>query len=286
MFYIDEFLKYLKIDKNYSVNTINTYKNNLFNFNNYFNKDIKKIKESDIEAYLKYLHSYMDSRSICNNISSIKSFYKFLNINYNINNISSNLFLPKTTKKIPNVLSEDEINSLLNIKINNNFDIRNKAMIELMYSSGLRVSELINLKINDLNLDNDYVKVFGKGSKERIIPLGDTSIYYLKKYKSIRDSMLKKDINDYLFLNNHGKNMTRQGFFKIIKKIASDNNIEKDFSPHTLRHSFASHMIKYGADIKVVGELLGHSSLSTTSIYINIEDNDKKDKYKKAHPHG
>ena len=285
MDYINEFLKYLKIDKNYSVNTINTYQNNLLNFSKYFNKDIKKITENDLEDYLKYLHSYLDSKSICNNISSIKSFYKFLNINYNIKNISSNLFLPKTKKKIPSVLSEDDINNLLNITINNNFDIRNKAMIELMYSSGTRVSELINLKVNDVFLNGEYVKVLGKGSKERIIPLGDTCIYYLKEYLCIRDSMLKKEINDFLFLNNHGKNMTRQGFFKIIKKLAKEKNI-KEFSPHTLRHSFASHLIKYGADLRVVGELLGHSSLSTTQIYISIEDSDKKDKYRKAHPHG
>ena len=285
MFYINEFLKYLRIDKNYSVNTINTYQNNLYNFSKYFKKDITKINEIDLENYLKYLHSYLDSKSICNNISTIKSFYKFLNINYNIKNISSNLFLPKTTKKIPSVLSENDINNLLNITINNNFDIRNKAMIELMYSSGLRVSELINLKINDINLINEYVKVLGKGAKERLIPLGDTCIYYLKKYLTIRDSMLKKEINDFLFLNNHGKNMTRQGFFKIIKKLAKEKNI-KEFSPHTLRHSFASHLIKYGADLRVVGELLGHSSLSTTQIYISIEDSDKKDKYRKAHPHG
>lgn len=159
-------------------------------------------------------------------------------------------------------------------------------MLELMYSTGVRVSELINISIYDIDLTEDSVRIFGKGSKERIVPLGDMALESLKDYLKVRKEMLKKENNDFLFLNNHGKKLTRQGFFKIIKNIAKEKNIKTEFSPHTLRHSFASHLLKYGADLRSIQELLGHSDLSTTQIYTHIENDTKKEIYHKSHPHG
>jgi len=160
-------------------------------------------------------------------------------------------------------------------------------MLELLYSSGLRVSELVNLKLQDVDLNEDIVRAFGKGSKERVIPLGEfakESLYeYIYKYRGL---MLKKYNNDYLFLNNHGNQMTRQGFFKIIKAIAKEKGINKEISPHTLRHSFASHLLKYGADLRTIQELLGHSDISTTQIYTHITNQKLKENYKEFHPHG
>lgn len=288
---ITEFLTYLKIDKKYSLNTINAYKNDLEKYYKYMQskkKNIDDITKKEIEGYLKYLNEEKLSMStISHNISTIRSFYKFLAIDKNLKNNPIELIeLPKLKKRIPKVLSEEDINNLLTIKCNNNFDIRNKAMLELMYSTGVRVSELVNLTIYDIDLTEDIIKVFGKGSKERIVPLGDMALDSLKDYLKVRKEMLKKENNDYLFLNNHGKKLTRQGFFKIIKNLAKEKNIKTEFSPHTLRHSFASHLLKYGADLRSIQELLGHSDLATTQIYTHIENDTKKEIYHKSHPHG
>ena len=155
-----------------------------------------------------------------------------------------------------------------------------------MYASGIRVSELVNLKTYDIDINEDIVRTIGKGSKERIIPIGDYAKEAVSNYLSIRHTFLKKEINDYLFLNNHGKKMTRQGFFKIIKSIAKEKNIKKEISPHTLRHSFATHMINNGADLRTIQELLGHSDISTTQIYTHISTEKLKNTFESFHPHG
>ena len=235
-----EFIRYLLIDKAYSNNTLESYKRDLDKFLEY-NKDknINKISNEDLKEYIKYLNDEnLNEKSIARNISSLKSFYKFLVINKYINNNPSEaLFLPKVKKSLPNTLTEDEVLKLLDIEVNDNFSYRNKAMLELMYATGLRVSELINLKLQDIDLSQDIIRTFGKGSKERVIPIGDYAKEYLEKYiYEYRGSMLKRESSEYLFLNNHGKQMTRQGFFKIIKKIAKEKGINKDLSPHTIRH--------------------------------------------------
>ena len=287
---IMEFLRYLLIDKGYSNNTIESYKRDLEKFLE-FNKDknINTINNEDLKEYIKYLkEENLNEKSIARNISSLKSFYKFLVISKYINNNPSDaLFLPKLKKSLPSILTEDEVFKLLDIKLTDNFSYRNKAMLELMYASGLRVSELINLKLQDIDLRGDVIRTFGKGSKERVIPIGDYAKEYLEKYiYEYRGSMLKKVNNEYLFLNNHGMQMTRQGFFKIIKKIAKEKGINKELSPHTLRHSFASHLLKYGADLRTIQELLGHSDISTTQIYTHITNEELKKNYEDFHPHG
>ena len=287
---IEEFLRYLLIDKGYSNNTINSYKIDLEKFLEY-NKDknISDITNNDLKEYVKWLKKIeLSDKTISRNISCLKSFYKFLLIEKFINNNpSDSLIMPKLKKSLPNTLTEDEVLKLLDINLTDAFSYRNKAMMELLYATGLRVSELVNLKLQDIDLNQDIVRTFGKGSKERVIPIGDYAKEYLKKYiYEYRELMLKKNSVDYLFLNNHGNKMTRQGFFKIIKKIAHDNGITKELSPHTIRHSFASHLLKYGADLRTIQELLGHSDISTTQIYTHITNEELRENYENFHPHG
>ena len=287
---IVEFLRYLLIDKGYSENTIESYKRDLDKFLEYNkNTSIDNISNEDLKRYIKYLNDNgLNEKSIARNISSLKSFYKFLVISkYISSNTSDSLYLPKIKKSLPSTLTEEEVFSLLNIELVDNFSYRNKAMLELLYASGLRVSELVNLKLQDVDFSQDIIRTFGKGSKERIIPIGDYAKEYLEKYiYEYRGSMLKRETSEYIFLNNHGKQMTRQGFFKIIKKIAKEKGINKELSPHTLRHSFASHLLKYGADLRTIQELLGHSDISTTQIYTHITNEELKQNYQDFHPHG
>ena len=285
---INDFCTYLLIDKNYSKNTIDSYRNDLVMFDKFVNKNINNINDNDIKEYLKYLKDNKhNERSIARNTSTLRSFYKFLIISkYVKNNPMDNITSIKLSKKLPDVLTIDEINRILDIKITDNYSIRNKAMLELIYASGLRVSELVNLKTYDVDTTDNIVRTMGKGSKERIIPIGEYATNALNSYLSIRDTFIKREINDYLFLNNHGKKMTRQGFFKIIKKLARDNNIKKDISPHTLRHSFATHMLNNGADLRTIQELLGHSDISTTQIYTHISTEKLKNTFESYHPHG
>lgn len=287
---ISEFLKYLKIDKGYSNNTIYSYKLDLNRFLEYFNDiNINEINALKLKEYIIYLNKInLDSKSIARNVSCIKSFYKFLIINKYVNvNVSDSLYIPKCIKSLPNTLTIDEVDSLLDIKLTDNYSYRNKAIFELMYATGLRVSEVVNLKLQDIDLSEDIIRIFGKGSKERIVPIGDYAKKYLEEYIYMhRSLMLKKEKCEYIFLNNHGKKLTRQALFKIIKKQAKDKGINKEITPHTLRHSFATHMLKNGADLRTIQELLGHSDISTTQIYTHISNEELKNNYKEYHPHG
>ena len=286
----EEFLRYLLIDKGYSSNTIESYRNDLEKFVKFYsNKNIKDITNEDLKKYIKYLNEEgLNEKSISRNVSCLKSFYKFLVIEKFItNNVSDSLFLPKIRKALPNILTEEEVLKLLDIELITPFDYRNKAMLELMYATGLSVSELVKVKLQDIDFNDDIIRTFGKGSKERIIPIGEYAKEYLKKYIELyRSLLLIKGNSDYVFINNHGSNMTRQGFFKIIKKIAKEKDIKSEISPHTLRHSFASHLLKYGADLRTIQELLGHSDISTTQIYTHISHEELKKNYEEYHPHG
>lgn len=286
--YIDEFIDYLRFEKKYSENTISSYKRDLNKMNLYLKKDFIKLTKADIQKYIQNLSKNESSNTISRTISSLKSFYKFLEINkYTNTNPLTTIISPKTARKLPKVLSEEEVNKLLDINLNNDFDYRNKAMLELMYSSGLRVSELINLTVNDVDLKNSLVRIFGKGSKERIVPLNDYATEALNNYILYhRPKLFKQKENNYLFLNNHGNQMTRQGFFKTLKKIAKEKGIKSELSPHTLRHSFATHLLKYGADLRSIQELLGHSDISTTQIYTHITNEMLEKNYHEYHPHG
>lgn len=286
---INKFIEYLIIDKKYSENTIKSYNNDLKKFNNYFeNKTINRIEENSIKDYIKHLkQENNDNRTISHNISTLRSFYKFLLIEKIIkNNPMEYIEQPKLKKTLPKTLTIEEIDKLMDIKLKDAFSYRNKAMLELMYSSGLRVSELINASIHDIDTSNCIIRIMGKGSKERIVPLGDYAIKYIEIYlREYREKLTKRELNDYLFLNNHGKKMTRQGFFKILKQLAKEKGIKTDFSPHTLRHSFATHLLNGGADLRSIQEMLGHESISTTQIYTHVSKEKLKENYDNFHPH-
>lgn len=286
---IMSFKTYLLIDKKYSNNTIASYENDLKKFEHYSSKKITDISKQDILNILKKLHEEnLSNASINHFITSVRSFYKFLVINKIVKeNIMEFIVTPKRDKHLPKVLSEEEINKLLNFPLNDVFDYRNKAILELMYATGLRVSELSNLKTNDIDLDMAIVRTMGKGGKERIIPLGDYALYYIKIYLTdYRLHLLKKTLNDYLFLNNHGNKLSRQGLFKIIQTLAKKQQIKKEISPHTLRHSFATHLLNGGADLRSIQELLGHSDISTTQIYTHVSNQKLSEDYHHFHPHG
>lgn len=287
--YINSYEDYLKIDKKYSKNTLLSYMNDINKFNEYIkNKDFKKIEKKDVISYLDNERKRgMKDRTLSHNLIVIKNFYKYL---YRIGEIKESpiqtIELPKLKKALPHVLSVEEVDKILDIELNDKYDYRNKAMLELMYSSGLRISELVNLKIQDIDLSENIVRVCGKGSKERIIPIGDYATNYLKIYiNEYRRGFIKKQVNDYLFLNSRGNNISRQALFKLIKQIIRDKNIKKDVSPHTLRHSFATHMLENGADLRSIQELLGHSDISTTQIYTHVSNRVLKENYEESHPH-
>lgn len=266
--------------------TVESYIEDIYKYLEYIEKkkhiyNALEIKEENIIDYLKYLdkNSY-EKTSVVRKIVSIKLFHKYLNEKYHIEDVSIKIDKPKIKRKLPNTLTIEEVDNLLDIELNNAFDYRNKAMLELMYSSGLRVSELVELKLKDIDLDNGYVKCFGKGNKERIVPVGELAIDYLKKYiNEYRDSMKKGYYTENIFLNNHGKKITRQGFFLIIKELADKKNINKNITPHTLRHSFATHLLNNGADLRTIQEMLGHSSITTTQIYTNVTTDILKENY-------
>lgn len=265
--------------------TVSSYIEDIYKYLEYMeNNKIKTaldIEYHDITKYLKYLdNNNYETSSIIRKIVSIKLFHKYLSLEYKIKDISSKIINPKLRRKLPNILTIEEVDNLLDIKLNTPFDYRNKAMLELMYSSGLRVSELVDLKLNNIDLDNGYVRCLGKGKKERIIPIGEIAIEYLKIYiNEYRDSMKKGYYTENVFLNNHGKNITRQGFFLIIKNIAKEKNINKNITPHMLRHSFATHLLNNGANLRTIQEMLGHSSITTTQIYTNVSNDIIKENY-------
>ncbi len=283
--YISKYLDYVKFEKRLSKNSYLNYQYDLEHFsNNIKEKEITRIKTDDIEKYIKTF-STKNATTLARNVTTLRNFFKYL-IKMNIikDNPCENIDNPKLPKKLPEYLSISEVDLLLNIPIKNKYDIRNKAMLELLYSSGLRISELINLTVADVDFNNNIVNCVGKGSKERIIPINDYSLNYLKEYLNIRNSFIKKKNNDYLFLNNCGNRISRQGFTKNLNQILQHLDIKKHVTPHILRHSFATHLLEGGADLRSIQILLGHSDITTTKIYTHISDKKVKDDYEEYHP--
>ena len=284
--YISLFLNYLEIDLNYSNNTILSYDNDLNKLSLYFNnKDLLKLSTKDIEKYIATLSEYAPS-TVSRNISTIKSFYSYMvKSGKTDTNIADPIKEPKLGTHLPSYLTIEEVNKLLDIEINNNFDYRNKAILELMYATGLRISEVINLEFKNIDFDECIVRIIGKGSKERIVPINDYALEALNNYINIaRPSMLIKGDNNYIFINNHGNKMTRQGIFKMIKNECLKKGIDKNISPHTLRHTFATHLLENGADLRIIQELLGHSDISTTQIYTHVSNDKLKKDYQEYFP--
>lgn len=279
------YLDFLKFEKNVSVNTYKSYKNDLYVLLKFFKKNLSLLSSDDIKFFF---HKYnISSKSKSHYISVINSFFSFL-INEGIvsENPVKSIKRPRESKKIFSYLSFLEVDKLLDFPLDDPFSFRNKAMFEVMYASGLRVSELLLLKIGDVDFITCSVKIFGKGKKERCIPISDVALKYLNIYLTeYRSFFLKNNnVSDFIFLNHHGNCMSRVGFFKILKKRALICNITKDISPHTLRHSFATHLINNGADIRVIQEILGHEHLVTTQIYTHMNIKKIKNDYE-CHPH-
>lgn len=289
--HIYNYIDSVKYEERLSTNTSLSYNYNLnlyliFLYNRGIN-DVYDINTSDIEDYLKYLkdEKHESVSSLAHELTSIKNFHKFLVKTGVLNkDVSILVERPKLTKKLPSSLSIEEVDKLLNIRLNTVFDYRNKAMLELLYGTGMRVSEMCSLTLNDIDMTNCVVRCTGKGNKERIIPIGEYIIDALNAYLSWRGSMCKSFQTDALFLNNHGRPLTRVGFFKNLKKILEKQGISKDVSPHTLRHSFATHLLERGADLRSIQELLGHSDISTTRIYTHVSNSKVKNDYKEYHP--
>ena len=282
--YIDDFIMYLKIERKLSENTLNSYEEDLMLFNEFIKKDLLKLKQKDFVDYLTKNNFKPTSKN--RKISAFRNFYKYLEINELINeNPTENLNNLKTNKKLPKYLTEEEINKLLNFKCNTKYDYRNKAMIELMYATGMRVSELCDLKVSDVDLHNSLLRCITKGNKERIMPFGEIANIYLELYiNNYRDLFLKKKKTEYLFLNNKGSKITRQGFYINLEQIKKVTGIKKDLNPHMIRHSFATHLLMHGADLRSVQELLGHEDIKTTQIYTHLSNKYLKESYKNFFP--
>ena len=282
------FLNYLLVDKGLSNNTVKAYEadiSSLFQWLN--NKDLKynNLQEDHINQFISFLFQRkMRSSSVNRKISSIKSFYIFLvKRNFVKNSPLNDLVTPKQEKYLPESMSEAEVDKLLNSPdVSNKIENRDKAMIEMLYATGMRISELVNLKITDVDMKRCVVKVFGKGSKERLVPFGETALDSLRSYLNEREQSSSKEI----FLSNRGKKMTRVAFWQRVKIYLIRENLKNSISPHTLRHAFATHLLNRGADLRSVQLLLGHSDLSTTQIYTHIAKQRLSDVLKKHHPRG
>lgn len=287
---IEDFISHIEFEKRLSKNTSNSYKNDLNKYKDYLEKKgiltTKDISKSDVEKYIEKLNKDdVKTSSIARKLTTIKAFHNYLFQKQKINvDVTETIERPKLRKKLPNVLTVDEVDRLLDIECKTKFDYRNKSMLELMYGTGLRITELLDLKLNDFDLENCVIRCYGKGSKERIVPIGEYTMESLINYLEVRNELLRKRSCEYLFLNNLGGRLSRFSFFKILKKMLVEKGIHKDVSPHSLRHSFATHMLEYGADLRSIQELLGHSDIATTKIYTHISNNKIKKEYEEFHP--
>jgi len=292
---VNEFKNYLKLERSLSSNSIDAYLLDIRKLTSFLSDNhseefkLNSVDIQVIESFIKHLFKGEKSTySQARIISGLKSFFNYLLLEEKIESNPMELIdAPKLVRKLPETLNVNEIELLIeNIDLDSNEGIRNRAIIETLYSCGLRVSELVNLKVQNLFLDIGFIKVLGKGMKERLVPIGDKASKYINNY--IKDSRLKIKIRDgfegFLFINRRGKNLTRNMIFIIVKDLAKKVGIRKNISPHTFRHSFATHLIEGGADLRAVQEMLGHESITTTEIYTHLDRNYLKEVVKKFHP--
>lgn len=278
---LSEYLEYLEIEKGLAANTIEAYRRDLAEFLDFCTEkgaeDIQNITRSHINGYIMMLHDKnLTATSVMRKTASLRGFFKWLCANeICTTNPALTLEQPKVPKKLPKVMTIEEINTLLSQNLNK----REKVILELLYGCGLRVSELVNLKINDMDLSAKYLQCTGKGSKERIVPIGSKALKAIKDYEKERDFILQKNrlTSKNLLLTEDGKNITRQEVYTFIHKLGE--KIHKSISPHTLRHTFATHLLENGADLRVVQELLGHSDVATTQLYTHISKKRLKEVY-------
>jgi integrase/recombinase XerD len=289
---IEQFIQYLTIEKGLAANTLESYQrdlNGLADFLELIGTNVFDSQRSTIIAFMAHLqHQGRANATISRNLASLRAFYGYLLRTGQIDkDPTSDLESPKIEKKLPKVLAIHEVNALLEGPDTSTLTgLRDKAMLELLYASGIRVSELVALNVEDINLTLAYLKCTGKASRERIIPIGDIAISIMRQYLEFARQHMVKDKNESaLFVNHLGLRMSRQGFWKIIKKYAVLADITTEITPHTLRHSFAAHMLENGADLRSLQEMLGHADISTTQMYTHLTKSQRlKDVYAKAHP--
>ena len=286
---VREFAEHLFVEKRHSPNTVEGYRRDISRFIAFQPAEsLKSITASHIRDFLLSLHQKgLSSRSIARSLSSLKSFFKYLvGENWIEENPVETLETPKTWRKLPGTLSLNDVESLLNQPDTGiPLGLRDKAMLEVLYATGVRVSELISLELNDLNLEVGYIRSFGKGGKERVIPLGEVAQSWLKIYLDQGRPRLAKNRNlSALFISLRKKPMTRQAFWKLLKQYALKANISVPVSPHTLRHAFATHLLERGADLRSVQQMLGHSDISTTQIYTHVVQERMREVFDKCHP--
>ena len=291
---IDNFINYCRNEKAFSEHTIISYNQTLINFIDYYENDyglvpeVNQIKPNDIRPFLGYLNDKgLKKNSLRLKLSAVKSLFKYLRKKGIIDvNPTSSISSPKKEKKLPSFLTKNEISNLFetfDTDSDDNFSIRDKALIDLIYSGGFRVNEVLQLKVNDINLSSKTLKVLGKGNKERIVPIGKSAIDSLKSYLKIRSEIA--DASEIsLFVNTKGKKLSANSAYFIVNKKMKGITETKQKSPHTLRHTFATHLLDNGADINSVSEMLGHNSLSTTQVYTHVSIERLKNAYKLAHP--
>ena len=287
---LKHFFEFLENDKKLSDNTLQSYKRDLKQFRRYLEAcelHYNKVKEEDIKDYIRELQEQgKKASSISRGIASIRSFYQFVLKNKKVKvDPTENIQSPKIEKRIPSVLTSKEVELLLDQPKDVDLKgIRDKAMLEFAYATGMRVTEIISLDITDVNLEEGYVTC-KHGAKQRNIPLGNLSLKALKEYvEEARDILVKTEEEQALFVNINGSRLTRQGFWKIIKFYKEQAHITKDITPHVLRHSFATHLLQNGADLKAIQTMLGHSDISSTQVYMQFQDEGIKNVYRKAHP--
>jgi integrase/recombinase XerD len=289
---LEEFLNYVTVEKGLSKNTIMAYRTDIEHFMDHFEakgiKDINGINRQDIMDYLlKRKDGGISSNSISRGLVAVKMLYKFLvQENFIKDNVAGILESPKLIRPLPNVMGMQDVENLLNSPdLRDWMGIRDKAALELMYATGMRVSELVELTVEGLNLDVGFIKCRGKGDKERIVPIGRKAREAVVRYmEKVRPKLLKNKQDPHLFLSRLGKKISRVSFWKMIKKCQKKARIKREITPHTLRHSFATHLLEGGADLRVVQEMLGHSDISTTQIYTHINKERLKSIHKQFHP--
>ena len=277
---MDQFLEYMIVELDHSMNTIEAYSRDVMQYLEFLSselgiEDVKEIIRDDIQTYIAFLHDQqLSSSSISRKISSIRLFHKFLYLNdYVDENLLSYIVKPKEKKSLPTVLSVEQVDKLINsFDESDPLQLRNKTMIELMYSTGLRVSELVNLKLNDLHFTTQTLSCVGKGNKERIVPMGERAVSLLRRYiDEVRPKLNKRLEPQILFLSSKGTQLTRQAVWKLLKEQLKICGLNPNISPHQLRHTFASHLLENQVDIRYIQELLGHSDISTTQIYTHVD---------------
>jgi integrase/recombinase XerD len=289
---LDNFLNYLVVERGLAKNTLESYSRDIQKFFAFMEKnEIEGLENVDNVTIMSFLldlkEKGLSSRTTGRNLSALRMLYRFLKREEILNaDPTVNIESPKIRPHLPSVLNVSEVDSLLSQPDSDTVrGLRDKAMLELLYATGTRVSELVKLKLSSVNLEVGFLIAFGKGSKERIVPLGETAQMYLKDYiAGARPKLLKGRLSPFLFLNASGKNLTRQGFWKILRRYALKAGINKKLSPHTLRHSFATHLLEHGADLRSVQIMLGHADITTTQIYTHITQERLKQIHKQYHP--